>query len=123
MNINLIYIFLFDKLLHRGITWFYGDVSNVVLQTPLWTDLFRGCIEGWILYPHRRWCGWRFNHDGWVKWGCHDIATWLIQANTSVGYTNDIFLFYDTYKYYVCSMFLISICMYLYMSDFGRKKH
>ena len=39
MNINLVYILLFDKLLHRGITWFYGDVSNVVLRAPLWMDL------------------------------------------------------------------------------------
>ena len=116
----LIYFIFYDKLFHRGITWFYGDVSNVVLQAPLWTDLFRGRIEGWTLYPRRGWCEWRFNHDGWVKWGCHDIATWLTQANTSVGYKNDIFLFYDTYKYYVCSMFFIYIYMYIYISVFGK---
>ena len=108
----LIYFIFYDKLLHRGITWFYGNVSNVVLRTSLWMDLFRGRINGWILYPRRGWCGWRFNHDGWVKWGCHDIATWLTQANTNVGYKNDIFLFYDTYKYYVCSMFFIYIYTY-----------
>ena len=98
----------------------YGDALDVVLRPPLWMDLFRGRIEGWILYPHRGWCGWGFNHDGWVKWRCHDIATWLIQADTSVGYKNNIFMFYDTDKYYVCSMFLIFIYMYLYMSDFGK---
>ena len=114
MNINLFYIF-YDKLLHWGITWFYGDVSNVVLRAPLWMDMFRGRIEGWILYLRRGWCGWRFNHDGWVKWGCHDIATWLTQANTSVGYKNDIFLFYDTYKYYVCSMFFIYIYVHIHV--------
>ena len=120
MNINLLYILLFDKLLHRGITWFYGDISNVVLPAPLWTDLFRGRIEGWILYSRRGCYGWRFNHDGWVKWRCHDIATWLTQANTSVGYKNDISLFYDTYKYYVCSMFFIYIYIYIYMSVFEK---
>ena len=115
MNINLLYILLIDKLLHRGITWFYGDVSNVVLRAPLLTNLFRGCIEGWILYPRRGWCGWRFNHEGWVNWGCHDIATWLTQVNTSVGYKNDIFLFYDTYKYYICSMFFIYIYVHIHV--------
>ena len=70
----------------------YGDVLDVVLRAPLWTDLYRGCIVGLLWYPRRRWCGWRFNHDGWVKWGCHNIATWLIQANTSVGYNDDVFL-------------------------------
>ena len=94
MNINLFYI-SYDKLLHWGITWFYGDVSNVVLRAPLWTNLFRGRIEGWILYPRRGWCGWRFNHDGWIKWRCHDIATWLTQTNTSARYKEDIFLFYE----------------------------
>ena len=92
----------------------YGDALDVVLRAPLWTDLYRGRIMGLILYPHRGWCGWRFNHDGWIKWECHDIATWLTQANTSVGYKNDIFLFYDTYKYYVCNMFFIYIYDDLY---------
>ena len=72
--------------------WFYGDVSDVVLWAPLWIDMYRGRIVGLILYPRRGWCGWRFNHDGWVKWRCHDIATWLTQANTSAGYKNDVFL-------------------------------
>ena len=98
MNINLLYI-SYDKLLHWGITWFYGDISDVVLRAPLWTDLFRGRIEGWILYLRRGWCGWRFNHDSWIKWGCHDIVTWLTQANTSVGYKNNIFMCYYTCKY------------------------
>ena len=70
----------------------YGDVLDVVLRASLWTDLYRDRIVGLILYPHRGWCGWRFNHDGWVKWRCHDIATWLTQANTSAGYKNDVFL-------------------------------
>ena len=111
----LIYTIFHNYLVHWGIIWFYGDVSDVVLRAPLWTDLFRGRIEGWILYPRRGWCGWRFNHDGWVKWGCHDIATWLTQANTSVGYKNDIFLFYDTYKYYICSMFFIYIYVHIHV--------
>ena len=110
---TLIYTIFHNYLVHWGIIWFYGDVSDVVLQAPLWTDLFRGRIEGWILYPRRGWCGWRFNHDGRVKWGCHDIATRLTQANTSVGYKHDIFMFYDTDKYYVCSMFLIFIYIYI----------
>ena len=114
----LIYFIFYDKLFHRGITWFYGDVSNVVLQTPLWTDQFRGRIEGWT----DLWCGWRFNHDGWVKWGCHDIVTWLTQANTSVGYKSNIFMFiffiyiYSViyiYNYYVYSVFSISIYIYI----------
>ena len=121
MNINLFYI-SYDELLHWGITWFYGDVSDVVLRAPLWTDLFRGCIEGWILYLRRGWCGWRFNYDGWVKWGCHDIATWLTQANTSVGYKSNIFMFFFIFintMYVVCFLYPY-IYMYLFMFDFGK---
>ena len=114
MNINLLYILLFDKLLHQGVTWFYGDVSNVVLRAPLWTNLFRGRIEGWILYLRRGWCGWRFNHNGWVKWGCHDIATWLTQANTSVGYKHDIFLFY----LYINITYVVMFFIYIYINIF-----
>ena len=70
----------------------YGDILDVVLLAPLWTDLFRGRIVGLLWYPRRGWCGWRFNHDSWVKWGCHDIATWLTQTNTSAGYNDNVFL-------------------------------
>ena len=70
----------------------HGDVLDVVLRTLLWTDLYKGRIVGLLRYPRRGWCDWRFNHDGWVKWGCHDIVTWLIQANTSAGYNDDVFL-------------------------------
>ena len=47
---------------------------------------------------------------------------WLTQANTSVGYKNDIFLFYDTYKYYVCSKFLIVITVSRYYFDDHKTK-
>ena len=117
----LIYTIFHNYLVHWDIIWFYGDVSDVVLRAPLWTDLFRGRIEGWILYSRRGWCGWRFNHDGWVKWGCHDIATWLTQANTSVGYKHDIFLFY-LYKYYLCSnVFHLYIYIYKHIHILEKK--
>ena len=110
----LIYIIFHNYLVHWSIIWFYSDVSDVVLRAPLWTDLFRGRIEGWILYSRRGWCGWRFNHDGWVKWGCHDIATWLTQANTSVGYKNDIFLFY----LYINTTYVVMFFIYIYINIF-----
>ena len=48
---------------------FYGDRSDVVLRAPLWIDLFRGRIVGLMLYLHRGWCGWRFNHNDLGKLG------------------------------------------------------
>ena len=70
----------------------YGDVPDVVLWAPLWTNLYRGRIVSLLWYPRCGWCGWRFNHESWVKWGCHDIVTWLTQANTSIGYNDNVFL-------------------------------
>ena len=116
----LIYTIFHNFLVHWDINWSYGDVSDVVLRAPLWTNLFRGRIEGWILYPRRGWCGWRFNHDGWVKWGCHDIATWLTQANTSVEYKNDIFLFYLYINTTYVVMFFIYLYIYIYIKTYTR---
>ena len=45
----------------------YGDVLDVVLRAPLWTNLYRGRILGLRRHPRCGWCGWRVNHDGWVK--------------------------------------------------------
>ena len=120
LNINLFYI-SYDELLHWGITWFYGDVSDVVLWAPLWTDLFRGRVEGWILYPRRGWCDWRFNHDGWVKWGCHDIATCLPRPTpvSSIKVIFSCFIIFINTMYVVCFLYLY-IYMYLYMFDFGK---
>ena len=97
MRLCIIYT-LYIYISRKTILWIFivsnGDVLDVVLRAPLWTDLFRGRIVGLLWYPYRGWCGWSFNHDGWVKWGCHDIATWLTQANTSAGYNDDVFLFH-----------------------------
>ena len=81
----------------------YGDALDVVLRVPLWADLYRGRIVGLLRYPHRGWCGWHFNHDGWVKWGCHCIVTWLTQANISAGFNDDGFL---------------TLCIYIYVRLF-----
>ena len=92
----------------------YGDALDVVLRAPLWTDLYRGRIMGLLWYPRRGRCGWRFNYDGWVKWGCHGIATWLTQANTSAGYNDDVSLLHDIYIY--IRMFTFYIYLYTYVS-------
>ena len=90
----------------------YGDALDVVLRAPLWTDLYRGRIVGLLWYPRRGWCDWRFNYDGWVKWGCHGITTWLTQANTSAGYNDDVSLLHDIY----IRMFTFYIYLYTYVS-------
>ena len=114
MNINLFYI-SYDELLHWGITWFYGDLSDVVLRAPLWTNLFRGRIEGWILFPRRGWCGWRFNHDGWVKWGCHDIAMWLPRPTpvSGIKIIFSCFIIFINTTYVVCFHWYIYIYTYI----------
>ena len=44
----------------------YGDVSDVILRVPQWTDMFGGRIVSLILYSRCGWCGWHFNRDSWV---------------------------------------------------------
>ena len=119
MCIHTLYILRWAML--WVITRFYGDVSDVVLQAPLWTDLYRGCIVGLLWYPGCGWCGWCFNHDGWVKWGYHDIATWLTQANTSAGY-KDVFLtsrYIFTYVYYFYLYLYTYMCTWFFKENTG----
>ena len=72
MNLSITIHFIFKKkTIFMDFIDNHGDVLDVVLRT----DLYRGCIVGLLWYPRRGWCGWHFNHDGWVKWGCHDITT------------------------------------------------
>ena len=45
-----------------------------------------------MMCPHCGWYGWHSNHDGFeVRWGCHGVAAWLTQANSSGRAWNIIF--------------------------------
>ena len=112
-------IYISRKTILWIVTDTYGDVLDIILRAPLWTDLYRGRIVGLLWYPHRGWCGWSFNHDGWVKWGCHDIATWLTRPTPVPGLMMMVFLLH---KYiYVC-LFYTHIFILLYEYMFFSKK-
>ena len=119
MNLSIIIHFIFQGkttlwilliIMVMFLTYYYG--------CPLWTNLYRGRIVSLLWYLRRGWCDWLFNHDSWVKWGCHDIATCLTQTNTSVGYNEDVFLtscYITTYVYFL--HVFIHIYVYLFFKE------
>ena len=81
-----IYILSFIRWFILGfLPWFYGFILDI-----LWSCLrsYKALMDGpmkrphmglivVVMCPHRGWCGWRFNHDGfgWVGMSrCHHVA-------------------------------------------------
>ena len=99
----------------------HGDVLDVVLRAPLWTDLYRGRIVGLLWYPSRGWCGWRFNHDGWVKWGCQ-ISPRGLPRPTPVPSIMLMFSYFMLYIYNYLRMFTFYVYLYTYVYMFFKGK-
>ena len=62
-----------------------------------------------VMCPHRGWCSWHFNYDGFrAKWGFHDSSHGLPRPTLMSGSVYDIWWFYNikAYMYYVLKVYM-----------------